>query len=317
MNRSVRASLIAVTVACAPSSVRAQTGPPTPSASVRSVGSSDPTTNTPTQPAVTQPTNPTLPTTVAPDANSGVRRVIYHPRDLVALRTRVRYSTLIVLPDGEQVVEATCGDRDRWLVNVRDGLVSVKPTQAGIASNLNLVTTSGAVYAFLLAEHGETSADSEALDLTVYLEREDTALHAAAPDATRPRFVPAEQVEDFRQQADLAREQAARATAQARGDLEAGLAAYRATYPLSMRFPYRIDRRNGPFRIRAMWHDDHRTFIQATARELPALYEYADRLPALVNFDVKDGTYVVPKVIRDGYLQLGAVRLGFRTQEGQ
>ena len=84
-----------------------------------------------------------------------------------------------------------------------------------------------------------------------------------------------------------------------------------------MRFSYRIDSRKGPFRIRAMWHDDHRTFIQATARELPAVYEYADRLPALVNFEVKDGTYVVPKVLRDGYLQLGTVRLGFRMQEGQ
>jgi type IV secretion system protein VirB9 len=231
---------------------------------------------------------------------------------------------LIVLPEGEEVVEATCGDRDRWLVNVRDGLVSVKPTEAGIASNLNLVATSGAVYAFLLSEQSASGkSEPDAIpDLTVYLEREEAAFTTTsaagnAGSSTRPKFVSADQIDDFRQQADLAREQSARATAQARADLEAGITAYRTTYPLSMRFPYRIDTRKGPFRIRAMWHDDHRTFIQTTASELPALYEYADRLPALVNFEVHDGTYVVPRVLRDGYFQLGAARLGFRIQEGK
>ena len=77
------------------------------------------------------------------------RTVVYHPRELVALRARVHYTTLIVLPEGEAVVEATCGDKEVWIVNVRDGLVSVKPTKAGASTNLNLVATPGQVYAFL------------------------------------------------------------------------------------------------------------------------------------------------------------------------
>ena len=257
-------------------------------------------------PRPAQPSAEELPT-------PGTRRIVYHPREVVALHTRVRYSTLIVLPDDEQVVEATCGDRDHWLVNVRDGLVSVKPTEPGVASNLNLVGSSGTVYGFLLTEHTATPADP--VDLTVYLERDDTDLHLAAPLAARPKFVHAEQVEEFRQQADLAREQATRATTQARTELEEGIAAFRASYPLAMTFPYRIDQRKLTFAIRAMWHDGQRTFIQTTARELPALYEYQDLRPALVNFEVHDGTYVVPKVLTNGYLQLGAARLGFRIKE--
>jgi type IV secretory pathway VirB9-like protein len=256
----------------------------------------------------------------ASPAPAATRTVVYHPRDLVSLRARVHYTTLIVLPDGEQVIEATCGDRDRWIINVRDGLVSVKPTDTGIASNLNLVTTSGAVFAFLLSEDSGKADAASPADLTLYIERDETALSPASLATATPRrkFVAAEELEAYREQATVAREQAERATSQARADADAAITAYRTTYPLTMHFAYRVDTRKAPFRIRAMWHDDHRTFIQTTARELPALYEYQDRRPALVNFEVHDTTtYVVPKVIRDGYLQLGATRLGFRLQEEQ
>ena len=107
---------------------------------------------------------------------------MYHPRDLVALRAKLHYTTLIVLPEGEDVVEATCGDKEFWIVNVRGGLVSVKPAKAGSETNLNLVTTSGQVYAFLLTE---VSADKgQDADLTVYLEPD--TLDGAAVDPSPP-----------------------------------------------------------------------------------------------------------------------------------
>ena len=244
-----------------------------------------------------------------PPAARSARTVVYHARDLVSLRARVRYTTLIVLPEGEQVVEATCGDKEVWIVNVRDGFVSVKPAKAGSATNLNLLTTSGQVYAFLLSEVSESKDDP---DLTVYLEHDDT--DASAPSAS-PKFVPATQLDDVRAQADLARDRAAHATETARTERDAAVATFRTAYPASMTFSYRIVQDKAPFFVRAMWHDDHRTFIQTSARELPTLYEYQDRWPALVNFEVQDGTYVVPKILGDGYLQLGAARLGFRVVE--
>jgi type IV secretion system protein VirB9 len=39
-----------------------------------------------------------------------------------------------------------------------------------------------------------------------------------------------------------------------------------------------------------------------------------DGAPALVNFHVQNGTYVVPKVLDRGYLSLGTKRLSFVQQ---
>src|SRR5580765_4708703 len=107
----------------------------------------------------------------AESPSPGVRTVVYHPRDLVTLRAKVHYTTLIVLPDGDDVVEATCGDKEFWIVNVRNGLVSVKAAKPGTETNLNLVTTSGQVYAFLLTE--VTQAKDAENDLTIYLEPDE------------------------------------------------------------------------------------------------------------------------------------------------
>jgi len=241
----------------------------------------------------------------------GSRTIAYHARDLMPLRTKLHYTTLIVLPEGEEVVEATCGDKDVWLVNVRGGLVSVKPTKAGSDSNLNLITTSGQVYTFLLTEiSGDRGQES---DLTVYLERD--ALEAATLARARPKFVPAEQVDDFRAQADLARAQARRATETAQAELDAGVTAFRTAYPLSLQFPYAFVADKKPFFVRAMFHDEHRTFIQSSARELPTVYEYKDGKPNIVTFEVHQGTYIIPKILDDGYLVIGTQRTPFRRVE--
>ena len=66
-----------------------------------------------------------------------------------------------------------------------------------------------------------------------------------------------------------------------------------------------------PFQVRAMWHDGQFTYIKADATELPALYEVKDGKPTLLNFQVHQGTYVVPKVVDQGYLALGKERFSF------
>ena len=68
--------------------------------------------------------------------------------------------------------------------------------------------------------------------------------------------------------------------------------------------------------MKSIWHDDRYTYIKADARELPTLYEVTgDGAPALVNFQVENGTYVVPKVLERGYLALGSQKLEFQTRE--
>jgi hypothetical protein len=63
-----------------------------------------------------------------------------------------------------------------------------------------------------------------------------------------------------------------------------------------------------------MWHDGQFTYMKTDATELPALYELKDGKPAIVNFQVQNGTYVVPKVLDRGYLALGNQRFTFEQQ---
>ena len=66
--------------------------------------------------------------------------------------------------------------------------------------------------------------------------------------------------------------------------------------------------------MRSIWHDGEFTYIRAEARELPALYEVRDGQPSLVNFQVQEGTYIVPKVLDRGYLALGNQRFSFEQR---
>jgi type IV secretion system protein VirB9 len=241
------------------------------------------------------------------------RTIPYHARDVVALRAKVRYTTMIVLPDGEDILEVTCGDKEQWIVNAHGAVVYVKPARPGSDTNLNLLTASGHVYAFVLSEISAVKGAEP--DLAVYLEPDGPA--TVAPGHEPPKYVPAQQLDDFKAQAEIAREDARRATAAAEARLDEGLTAFRSTYPLRLQFAYKVDLDRAPFFVRAMFHDDHVTYIQARAPELPSLYEVKDGAPNLITFDVHDGTYIIPKVLDSGYLTLGKKRLVFTRVDGR
>jgi type IV secretion system protein VirB9 len=168
------------------------------------------------------------------------------------------------------------------------------------------MTTSGQVYAFILTEVSESK--DRPPDFIVYLEPDGLATPGSAD---RPKYVRADQVEEFRAQATFARDDARRTVEAARTEFDNSLTAFRTSYPLSLRFPYRVKYDEAPFFIRAMFHDDHLTFIQARAPELPAIYELKDGVPNLVNFEVRNGTYIVPKILDRGFLMLGKKRIAF------
>ena len=86
-------------------------------------------------------------------------------------------------------------------------------------------------------------------------------------------------------------------------------------YPASLKFTYRFEANKKPFAVAAIYHDERFTYIRATPRETPALYEVVDGKPNLVNFEFRDGLYVVSKVMDRGYLTIGSQRLDFTRQE--
>ncbi len=61
-------------------------------------------------------------------------------------------TTLGILPEGEEILDFVCGDKDYRVVSGAQNLAYIKPAKAGATTNLNLVTASGRAYSFLLAE---------------------------------------------------------------------------------------------------------------------------------------------------------------------
>jgi type IV secretory pathway VirB9-like protein len=231
---------------------------------------------------------------------TGIREVSASSRSLIPLQTRIRYTTMIVLPDDEEILDVVCGDKDFWVITATHNIAHVKPAKEGASTNLNLVTDGGAVYSFLLTEKNGASTP----DLKIYV----------TPDASAPRGKPkyysASQVEAL--QAELTEAKAAVDAAQRRA--AESIAAYQQQYPAQLQFAYGTPTFEKPFLVRSIWHDGQFTYIKTEARELPALYEVKDGKPALVNFQVRSGTYVVPKVIDQGYLALGKAQFPFRQQ---
>jgi type IV secretory pathway VirB9-like protein len=227
--------------------------------------------------------------------DAGVRQVTITERSVVTLNTRLRFTTMIILPQDEQLEEVICGDSDYWIISAANNIAHIKPAKQGAVTNLNLVTTAGVVYSFLLSE-GDTAAPP---DLKVYIARESARIAPPRPRATDT------ELSDLRARLDAANNLAG--AAQLRAD--ESIAAFRRQYPSRMQFAYSYPKSQKPFFVRAIWHDGQHTYIQTDARELPALYELKDGKAAMVNFSVHDGVYVVPKVLERGYLALGNKRL--------
>jgi type IV secretion system protein VirB9 len=228
---------------------------------------------------------------------TGIREVSATARSLVPLQTRLRYTTMIVLPDGEEILDVICGDKDFWVISATHNIAHVKPAKEGATTNLNLVAASGTVYSFLLTEKGGATLP----DIKVYVNVDPSE------QTGKPKYFSATQVEGLK--TELTEARAAVEAAERRATET--IANYQQQYPTRLQFAYGPARYAKPFLVRSIWHDGRFTYIKTDASELPALYEVKDGKPSLLNFQVHDGTYVVPKVLDEGYLSLGKERFTF------
>ena len=53
------------------------------------------------------------------------------------------------------------------------------------------------------------------------------------------------------------------------------------------------------------------TYIKTNAPEKFSVYEMKDGKPNLINYDLRDGTYIIPKIMDSGYVELGKKRMEF------
>jgi len=243
----------------------------------------------------------------SPEVEPGTKVVQYGDKDVVRVNTKLRYTTLIVLPKNEQILDFTCGDKEYWVINGNQNFAYVKPAKAGSQTNLNLVTASGNIYSFVLAEVSEV-ADA-APDLKVFVEPKEESMVSAA--SARPKFVSAQVADDYRQQVEIAKEETRQVKQATQSAIDNGVSKFLA----NVRFPYRFEAGKKPFFVRAMYHDEKFTYIQARPEETPTLYEMKDGKPNLVNFEYKNGVYVVEKILDRGYLAIGKQKLGFTRAE--
>jgi type IV secretory pathway VirB9-like protein len=241
----------------------------------------------------------TLPSTVAVAQDASARTVQYHSADIVPIRAKVKYTTLIEVPPTEKIMEAATGDKDFWIVDVVGNFCFVHPAKQGISSNLNLITDKGNIYSFTLQD---ISATTDGPDLKVIVEPAD---HSSIVAANGPaQFVPAALVEQSKQQ-----------LAMLQSHVEQAVDEFKSTYPLQLKFDYTFKANDPPFDIQSIYHDDKFTYIKTNATEKFSVYEMRDGKPNLVNYELRDNTYIIPKVMDSGYVELGKKRMDF-TRKG-
>jgi type IV secretion system protein VirB9 len=243
-------------------------------------------------------------------AADGARIVKYGKEDIVPVQAKLRYSTLIVLPEEEEILDFTTGDREFWIINGSHNLCYVHPAQAGTRSNLNLITASGHVYSFLLTE---VSSDLNAQpDLKLFVEPKE----GSASGGVLRGYVRAADAEAYKKELDAVQRQTAEQIRAAQSHAAEEVNQFRSSYATKLRFDYALDAKGArePFLLSAIYHDEVFTYIRCGAREKPALYEIKDGKPNLVAFQLENGVYIVPKIVDSGYLAVGKKKLNFNRQ---
>ena len=234
----------------------------------------------------------------APAQDASARTVQYHSQDIVPIHAKLKYTTLIEVPTTEKIMEAATGDKDFWVVDVVGNFCFVHPAKAGISSNLNLITDKGNIYSFTLQD---VSGTNDVPDLKVLIEPADRSSIVAASGP--PQFVPAAQLAQSKQQL-VALE----------SHVEQTVDAYKSAYTLQLKFDYTFTANEAPFDIQSIYHDDKFTYIKTNAPEKFSVYEMKDGKPNLINYDLREGTYIIPTVMDSGYVELGKKRMEFKRK---
>jgi type IV secretory pathway VirB9-like protein len=222
------------------------------------------------------------------------RTVTYDAEDIVTVATQIRFTTLVVLPETEKILDFVVGDKEFWRVEGIENFAYIKPSKAGASTNVQLITASGSVYSLVLREVSDAGGSP---DLKLFIQ------NAAPEEPPRPpRFVSVEE-------ANQLREALVQVAEQAEYDKEE----FRREYGRDLQFVYKYKRNKKPFLVSAIYHDGRFTYIRSDALEKPSLYELAedDGKPNLIDFHMEDGLYIVPKVLNRGRLSIGKNKLDF------
>ena len=243
------------------------------------------------------------------ETEAAARVVKYSKEDIVPVHAKLKFSTLIVLPEDEEILDFTTGDKEFWVINGAHNLCYVHPAQAGIRSNLNLITASGHVYSFLLTEI--SNQPNVEPDLKIFIEPKEGS--GIATNTGLHGYVSAGEAEAYKKELETLRSQTADQIHAAQAQSAEQVGRFRSSYATKLQFDYSLDPKGArePFLVSVIYHDDSFTYIKCAAREKPALYEIKDGKPNLISFQFENGVYIAPKIIDTGYLAIGKKKMPF------
>ena len=208
----------------------------------------------------------------APAAAQGAREVSYTPRSVVRCNAKLRFTTMVILPDEEDILDFVCGDKEFWVVSgaseprlreARQGRRDHQP-QSGHRERPRL---------FVRADRGPAEPD-----LKVFV-KPDAAMTPPRPagrrSSTRPprSTISGKEADDARKDADDARTQLDAAPRIDDQDCRRQGQRLSRGVSATLQFPYRFKANQKPFNVSAIFTDGRFTYIRADAPELPALYE--------------------------------------------
>lgn len=230
--------------------------------------------------------------------------------DTEPVYVRVGFATTIVLPEDEHILDYVWGDRKHFSVAGSHGanIAYIKPLFKGADTNLTLSTSSNHIYSFNLHE---ISKDPGTPNETKVFVKRPAATPVVAKDTCDPKLEAQLQESQnlFSQQSQsLSRAQADLANAEK-------LASSRVDPVQMMSGPkYHLSKKltEEPFLVTDMRSDGKFTYIKSGEQEKAALYEEKDKKASLIEYEFKNGVYVVPKVIGDGYLRIGKKKASFK-----
>ncbi len=259
-----------------------------------------------------------IPAAASSKSVSAAHVVYYSPDEVPVIYTKIRFATAIIFPEPERILEVVCGDKDWWQIAGPDRIIYIKPSRAGIATNLTVIGATGNVYEFFLQEitptPGVPAAPTDTPYVKVSMRLGETFAQRAADNNVQKYVAKAEMdaaLEAADQRVRAANEEARGLKSAAANVIAQEVTRIRTNYPAGLQFDYQIALDTKPFFVRAMFADDKFTYIKLDSQEAPAIYEVKDGKPSLVNFDFVNGVFVIRKVVDQGYLAIGKAKLAF------
>jgi type IV secretory pathway VirB9-like protein len=250
------------------------------------------------------------------EAHKGWRE-IQMTRDVEAIDTELGYTTSIVLPAKEEVMDVAYGAVGLWVVdshrNKESGLsatniVHVKPAKAGAKTDLQIINNAGRIYSFRLREGAKPAGQA---DVTVYLAADPTTVAPSSPGVSR-KYVDAERLDAL--ETELANAKAAIEVERAKAAEQVSQAKVEAVANQSCDYVAALHKK--PFDVESICHDGTFTYIKLSGKARPVLFQRVDGRPTVPEYTIKDRTYIVSSVVEDGYLAQGKEEFKFKLRAG-